>query len=63
MSADLFNLAPPLVPAGKPEDLLLAGQTLSASLSPLDNSLAIFVTNAVTAFTILPATHLIISVV
>ncbi|KAJ6591607.1 Nup85 nucleoporin-domain-containing protein [Mycena vulgaris] len=46
MSGDVFNLTPPLVPAGKPEDLLLAGQSLSASLSPLDNSLAVFVTNA-----------------
>lgn len=45
MSADLFNLTPPLV--GKPEDLLSAGQSLAVSLSPLDNSLAVFVTNAV----------------
>ncbi|KAJ7155434.1 nucleoporin Nup85-like protein [Mycena crocata] len=47
MSGELFNLSPALVPAGKPEDLLSAGQSLSASLSPLDNSLAVFVTNAV----------------
>ncbi|KAJ6607496.1 Nup85 nucleoporin-domain-containing protein [Mycena sp. CBHHK59/15] len=46
MSNEVFNLKPALVPAGKPEDLLLAGQSLSASLSPLDNSLAVFVTNA-----------------
>ncbi|KAJ7765398.1 Nup85 nucleoporin-domain-containing protein [Mycena maculata] len=49
MSTELFNLTPPLVPAGKPEDLLLAGQALAASLSPLDNSLAVFVTNAPTS--------------
>ncbi|KAJ7442242.1 Nup85 nucleoporin-domain-containing protein [Mycena latifolia] len=49
MSADVFNLTPPLVPAGKPEDLLLAGQSLAASLSPLDNSLVVFVTNAVSS--------------
>ncbi|KAJ7334118.1 Nup85 nucleoporin-domain-containing protein [Mycena albidolilacea] len=44
MSGDLLNLTPPLV--RKPEDLLLAGQSLSATLSPLDNSLAVFVTTA-----------------
>ncbi|KAJ7792257.1 hypothetical protein B0H14DRAFT_2932068 [Mycena olivaceomarginata] len=44
MSGDL-NLTPRLV--RKPEDLLLAGQSLSATLSPLDNSLAVFVTTAV----------------
>ncbi|KAJ6518778.1 Nup85 nucleoporin-domain-containing protein [Mycena sanguinolenta] len=44
MSGDLLNLTPPLV--RKPEDLLLAGQALSATLSPLDNSLAVFVTDA-----------------
>ncbi|KAJ7668334.1 Nup85 nucleoporin-domain-containing protein [Mycena rosella] len=49
MSADVFNLTPPLVPAGKPGDLLLAGQSLCASLSPLDNSLAVFVTHAASA--------------
>ncbi|KAJ7623243.1 Nup85 nucleoporin-domain-containing protein [Roridomyces roridus] len=49
MSGELFNLTPPLVPAGKPEDLLLAGQSLAATLSPLDNSLAVFVTNAPTS--------------
>ncbi|KAJ7043585.1 Nup85 nucleoporin-domain-containing protein [Mycena alexandri] len=49
MSGDHFNVAPALVPAGKPEDLLLAGQSLSATFSPLDNSLAVFVTNAPTS--------------
>ncbi|KAJ7115936.1 Nup85 nucleoporin-domain-containing protein [Mycena epipterygia] len=49
MSGEFFNLSPPLVPAGKPGDLLLAGQSLSASFSPLDNSLAVFVTNAPTS--------------
>ncbi|KAF8216477.1 Nup85 nucleoporin-domain-containing protein [Mycena galopus ATCC 62051] len=44
MSGDLLTLTPPLV--RKPEDLLLAGQSLAATLSPLDNSLAVFVTNA-----------------
>ncbi|KAF7356620.1 Nuclear pore complex protein Nup85 [Mycena venus] len=44
MAGDLLNLTPPLV--RRPEDLLLAGQSLSATLSPLDNSLAVFVTNA-----------------
>ncbi|KAJ7091342.1 Nup85 nucleoporin-domain-containing protein [Mycena belliarum] len=55
MSGDVFNLTPPLVPAGKPGDLLLAGQSLSASLSPLDNSLAVFVTNAVTTLPVATA--------
>ncbi|KAJ7066584.1 nucleoporin Nup85-like protein [Mycena amicta] len=39
-------LTPPLVPAGRPQDLLEAGQALSAALSPLDNSFAVFVTTA-----------------
>nr|GAT45669.1 predicted protein [Mycena chlorophos] len=46
MFVDDYNLAPPLVPAGRPQDLLEAGQALSASLSPLDNSVAVFVTSA-----------------
>ncbi|KAJ6447407.1 hypothetical protein C8R47DRAFT_1273691, partial [Mycena vitilis] len=48
MSGDHLNLSPALV--RKPGDLLLAGQSLTASLSPLDNSLAAsFVTTAVIA--------------
>ncbi|KAK7012223.1 nuclear pore complex protein Nup85 [Favolaschia claudopus] len=40
----VFTLKPPLVQ--KPEDLLAAGQSLSATPSPLDNSLAVFTTPA-----------------
>lgn len=42
-----LNLLPPLFEPGHLDELILSGQTLSTSLSPFDNSLAIFVTNIV----------------
>jgi hypothetical protein len=42
-----LNLAPPLVQSGRVDELIQLGQTLTSSLSPSDNSLAIFVTNTV----------------
>ena len=42
-----FNLVPPLVEAEKFIDLVKAGQTVSASLSPTDTSLTVFITNSV----------------
>lgn len=45
MGTDYLNLVPHLVEAGKFQDLVDAGQTLSSVLSPLDNSLAIYATN------------------
>ncbi|KAF7309813.1 Nuclear pore complex protein Nup85 [Mycena indigotica] len=47
MSGEHFNLTPPLVPARRSQDLLEAGQAISASLSPFDNSISVFATNAV----------------
>ncbi|CAK5267637.1 unnamed protein product, partial [Mycena citricolor] len=44
--SDHFNLAPPLVPAGKSGDLLASNQALASTFSPLDNSFAVFLTNA-----------------
>ncbi|RDB15810.1 Nuclear pore complex protein Nup85 [Hypsizygus marmoreus] len=41
-----LNLVPPLVELGDVNGLINAGQTLCASWSPLNNSLAIFVTNS-----------------
>ncbi|KAH9479690.1 Nuclear pore complex protein Nup85 [Psilocybe cubensis] len=45
MGTDYLNLVPHLVEAGKFQDFVNAGQTLSSVLSPLDNSLAIYATN------------------
>jgi hypothetical protein len=42
-----LNLAPPLVESGKFDDLLKSGQTISGTLSPTDNSLAIWIRNVV----------------
>jgi hypothetical protein len=42
-----LNLVPPLVEAGHVDELIQAGQTLHASWSPLNNSLAVFVASAV----------------
>lgn len=47
LGTDYINLVPPLVEAGKFQALVAAGQTISSTLSPLDNSLAVFVTNTV----------------
>jgi len=41
------NLVPPVVESGKFIDLVKAGQTVSASHSPLNTSLAIFIANSV----------------
>lgn len=45
LGTDSINLVPPLVEAGKFGDLVAAGQTISSTLSPQDNSLAVFITN------------------
>lgn len=45
-----LNLVPPLVQSGHVHELIALGQTVSASLSPLDNSLAAFITNTVRVF-------------
>ena len=42
-----LNLVPPLVESGHIEDLIQAGQSLRASFSPLNNTVAVFVTSAV----------------
>jgi hypothetical protein len=42
-----LNLAPPLVEHGQSESLAKAGQAICASLSPHDNSSAIYVTTEV----------------
>ena len=47
LGADHINLVPPVVESGRFHDLLKAGQTVSASLSPSSNSLAVFLTNTV----------------
>ncbi|KAF7308801.1 Nuclear pore complex protein Nup85 [Mycena kentingensis (nom. inval.)] len=52
-----LNLAPALVPPGKSQDLLDAGQALSAALSPRDNSLAVFTTTAVTVAPVFGRKH------
>ncbi|KAJ3508718.1 hypothetical protein NLJ89_g5602 [Agrocybe chaxingu] len=41
-----LNLAPPLVKAGQSEELVKSGQTLAATLSPADNTFAVFIQNA-----------------
>jgi len=45
--SDHLSLLPPLVEAGKFHELVDAGQTLSAILSPADNSLGVYITNLV----------------
>ena len=47
LGADHINLVPPVVESGKFHDLVKAGQTVSSSLSPSSNSLAVFLTNTV----------------
>jgi nuclear pore complex protein Nup85 len=47
LGTDHINLVPPVVEAGRFHDLVKAGQTVSASLSPSSNSLAVFLTNTV----------------
>lgn len=41
-----LNLVPPVVEAGHVEDLVKAGETISASYSPVGNSLAVFLTSS-----------------
>jgi nuclear pore complex protein Nup85 len=50
---DNINLAPPLIEAGKFGELVKAGQTISSALSPSDNSLVVFIKNAVRLLRIL----------
>jgi nuclear pore complex protein Nup85 len=47
LGTDHINLVPPVVETGRFYDLVKAGQTVSASLSPSSNSLAVFLTNTV----------------
>lgn len=47
LGTDHINLVPPVVEAGRFHDLVKAGQTVSASLSPSSNSLAVFLTDTV----------------
>ena len=47
LGADHINLVPPVVESRRFHDLVKAGQTVSASLSPSSNSLAVFLTNTV----------------
>ena len=42
--ANLLNVLPPLVQSGRIGELIDTGRTLSMSVSPLDNSVATFVT-------------------
>jgi len=42
MATQNINLLPPLVESGRFEELVQSGQTISATTSPFDNSLAIF---------------------
>jgi len=46
-AAEYLTLVPPLVEAGKFNELVKAGQTLSSTFSPSDNSFAVFITNVV----------------
>jgi hypothetical protein len=46
-AAEYLTLAPPLVEAGKFNELVKAGQTVSFTLSSSDNSFAVFITNVV----------------
>jgi hypothetical protein len=48
---DLLNVLPPLVQSGRFGEFIDAGRTLSMSLSPLDNSVATFVTAEVPCVT------------
>jgi nuclear pore complex protein Nup85 len=55
-----LNVLPPLVQSGHIDKFIESGRTLSASLSPLDNSVAAFVSNAVCICfaTLPPPSHL-----
>jgi len=46
-AAEYLTLAPPLVEAGKFNELVKAGQTVSSTFSSFDNSFAVFITNVV----------------
>lgn len=39
-----LNLLPPLIESGHLDEFVQSGQTLAASLSPLDNSVAVLIT-------------------
>lgn len=47
LAREHLNLAPPLVEAGRVQDFIDAGQTISSTFSPSDETLAVFVTNVV----------------
>ena len=42
-----LNLVPPLIQAGKYQELLETGQTLKSALSPANNSLVVYLSNVV----------------
>lgn len=44
-----LNLVPPVIEFGRFEELVKAGQTICSSLSPADNSFAVFLKNAVSS--------------
>ncbi|KIM44830.1 hypothetical protein M413DRAFT_442797 [Hebeloma cylindrosporum] len=46
-AAEYLTLAPPLVEAGKFDELVKAGQTVSSTFSSSDNSFAVYITNAI----------------
>jgi hypothetical protein len=43
----ILNLKPPLVPSGKIDQFVGSGRTLASTFSPFDNSLTVFVADAV----------------
>lgn len=45
-STENLNLVPPLIESGRFHELIKAGQTISSSFSPLDNSFSAFITYA-----------------
>lgn len=47
LGTDNLHLAPPLVEAGKFDELAEAGQTISSAFCPSDNSLLVYVKDAV----------------
>lgn len=56
-----LNLVPPLVQAGQLRELLETGQTLKSTLSPANNSLAIYLSNAVRSISRASQLHVILT--
>jgi len=55
-ATDAYNLKPPLIEAGKFQDIVDAGQTITSAWSPADNNLAIYITNTVRFTSIVTST-------